>query len=392
MLIHAPYLHSTFFCAQNFWVMCSPMNESSDEFVILETIRRKSRCRRKNGSTTPSKSSRKRLGNEKCMAARRNNDALTKDGIQNRVVDCEMLCSTPGIPSHTEGASQHINQLSEPSFAKPKLNEGLATLSNAERLLRHGPEAERSSGDGLFVAESLAENNMKRGPLSTEGTKGVACDLPTDPVGRFDGTSKAGCNSTTLSPPRDPTLPESMGCSSSVMAGPGNINADVMLQEGAKYTIRFKAGEFERDYYMNDGDSLEIIYKSLFGDNREKRIFYEGMKLSRLLSAGECGFFPGINYIYLSDEDTLSILSHVSITIKFDDNLENDLTVALEPTDTFCSVLSRIESEKEMDLSEKCLIYNGIVLNEQSILSDLIDGDIIDVVDRNAVWQDKPLH
>lgn len=227
------------------------------------------------------------------------------------------------------------------------------------------------SSDELIILTTHEKSRQKK----SESSDSCLADTGT---GSSEDTSKRHKRDSTSNPTHDVAPTKAMLSPSSTSTGAAQL-------KDAKYIVRFKMGSFERDYYMNDDDPLESIYENLFGSDEERRIFYEGMKLSRLLSAGESGFFPGINYIYLSDDDAHSLLPKASAVIKIDENTENDLVIALEPTDMLDSILKRIE-DRGVDLTERLLVYNGIVLDKQTGLDSLIrDGGVIDVVDCSSI-------
>lgn len=311
------------------------MDEQSDELVVLETTRKASSRRRGKNSTTHSIDGRTNILESSSKRRKRAGSVADRPGdTQNLRTDC--------VRSHGGSGAVACDNASvvESIMPIPAESKDLST--------RFTPNSNsRGSAVLLNMSGCELEDIVTRSPVLSGNTSSCDSAIP-KPV-------------------------------------PTSITLDTTHQKDAKYIVRFGTGDFQRDYYMNDDDPLEIIYESLFGNDRERRIFYEGMKLSRLLSVGESGFFPGINYVYLPDDETLPLPPKTSVTVKFDDNAENDLAIVLESADVVGSVLERIELEKGMDLSGKCLIYNGTVLDEQSKLGDLIEDGIIDVVDCNDV-------
>lgn len=152
-------------------------------------------------------------------------------------------------------------------------------------------------------------------------------------------------------------------------------------EEKAKYTVVFKAGSFEKNYYLNDEDPIEFIYKDLFGEDTQRKLLYEEMKLSRMLLANECGFFPGLNYIYLPENESLDFIKKDGqVLVKFSEDPADDILIPLSNTLTRESIVRSISEACGKDISKKVIVYNGEVVdfNNRKELP-IEDGDILDI-------------
>lgn len=147
--------------------------------------------------------------------------------------------------------------------------------------------------------------------------------------------------------------------------------------EDYKYTIIFRHGPFIKEFYMNDEDPIETLYKELFGADLERKLIYEDMKLSRLLLAGECGFFPGVNYVSLPEGDTTSIVKE--IVLKFSSDAQEDVKVQICENMTVAGVLKCVRDDKAKD---KVVVLNGQLLGNDQLISNIVDGGyVLDIID-----------
>ena len=148
---------------------------------------------------------------------------------------------------------------------------------------------------------------------------------------------------------------------------------------------KFKNLSFEKHFYMNDSDPIESIYSDLFGDQEDKKLLYEGMKLSKFLNAGEAGFFPGVNYIYLPEGERLAIIEDIFIILKLDSNSDNDIRMKFLSHFDVSDILNYLSSIG-IDIKNKSLILNGEKLTLNTPLKNLIENDYsLDLVDNSLI-------
>lgn len=151
----------------------------------------------------------------------------------------------------------------------------------------------------------------------------------------------------------------------------------------SKYVIKFKSGSYEKIFYKNDKDTVESIYKDIFGGDQTRKLLYEDMKLSRFFTVEEAGFFPGINYITAENDAQFEELSNINLTLKIGDNPENDLKISHS---RFESVKNLFNHLKDQANNQYCLINNGEILKNEDVIDDCCDdGDCVDVVNINMV-------
>jgi len=142
-----------------------------------------------------------------------------------------------------------------------------------------------------------------------------------------------------------------------------------------KYTIKFKHGSFERDFKMNDDDPVETLYQELFGSDTERRLLYEDTKLSRFLLAGECGFFVGVNYIYLPEGEAMGVVK--TVVVRFSENTAEDVKVEISSEETAADLVKRICSG-----GRKAVVFNGRVLGDEQVVGTAVEsGDVLDIID-----------
>lgn len=178
------------------------------------------------------------------------------------------------------------------------------------------------------------------------------------------------------------TSTQSSSNKSSAALQPESPNAP----ESYKYIIRFKSGAFEKDFYMNDDDPVETLYRELFGSNTEKRLLYEDMKLSRFLLAGESGFFPGVNYVYLPENETLGMPKKMRIVLKLCDDPSNDIVVQISSDYTVSDLLHEIKESKDIDISKKVVVFNGEALSGSQLLASILEDEyVLDVIDSSLI-------
>lgn len=149
----------------------------------------------------------------------------------------------------------------------------------------------------------------------------------------------------------------------------------------AKYTIMFKHNSYEKTFFLNDKDPIESIYFEIFGNLPDKKLLYEGMKLSRFLNAEDVGFFPGINYISLPDNETLPCVEENCVILKIDQNTDNDIKMKLFSQCTGQDIIKYLK-DQGIDINKKALIFNGERLALSRVVSSFIESEYsIDLVD-----------
>lgn len=166
-----------------------------------------------------------------------------------------------------------------------------------------------------------------------------------------------------------------------------NIKPEVSIDNAqSKYIIKFKSDKFEKTFFVNDSDLMEDIYKDLLGSDLDTKLYYEGMKLSRYLTIEESGFFPGLNYITCKDEKKKPDNENLTVCLRFDDNPRNDLVLNINGKYAISDLINAINKEKLIEITDKMLISNGVVLENSSIISHFLSsGDCIDVVDSKLI-------
>lgn len=161
-----------------------------------------------------------------------------------------------------------------------------------------------------------------------------------------------------------------------------NLSKD---QNSYKYTLRFKNGTYEKDFHLNDNDPIELVYSELFGHERDGKILYEGMKLSRFLNVGEAGFFPGLNYIYLPHDEKLPHVEETFIKIKIDSNPDNDIDLKIYPYFIVSDLYSHLNI-LGIETKGKIFILNGEKLTQNMALRSLLENEYtIDFIDECMV-------
>ncbi|KAM0680630.1 hypothetical protein GINT2_001318 [Glugoides intestinalis] len=163
------------------------------------------------------------------------------------------------------------------------------------------------------------------------------------------------------------------------------INAEEKAE--FKYTIKCKTGDLEQIFYLNDNDPVEILYNSLLGADSEKKLYYEDMKLSKFLLASEAGFFPGVNYIYLPEnEESENQQKEKFAVIKFNENTEFDMKYSFGENETGKDLFEFIKNEKKIETVNKVILYNGIPIDCSLLLGKIIEnGAILDVFNSSDI-------
>lgn len=154
------------------------------------------------------------------------------------------------------------------------------------------------------------------------------------------------------------------------------------VNDNSKYILWLKVGTCNKTFALNGSDSLEIVYRELFGDNMEGKLYFEEMKLSRFLTVEESGFFPGVNYISMKDDESFLETENIDISVKLDENMENDLKVSCLGPERVNDLIGKIVASSGIDLSVKKLVSNGVVLPGDALIADCFtSGDCVDVID-----------
>lgn len=158
--------------------------------------------------------------------------------------------------------------------------------------------------------------------------------------------------------------------------------------KSTKYILRFRNFSFEKDFYLNDNDPLESVYSELFGEDKDKKIIYEGMKLSRFLNAGEAGFFPGLNYIYLPADEKLASPEESFITVKFDPNPDNDVKLKFLANFIAADLYNQLNS-MGINTKDRSFVLNGEKLTPNTSLQKILENEYsLDLID-NSLFEDS---
>ncbi|ELA41172.1 uncharacterized protein VICG_01771 [Vittaforma corneae ATCC 50505] len=299
------------------------------------------------------------------------------------VLDSNMVNTPLGLPG-----KQHKRESTDFASKNAQVNESVQINSmglNAQvgngysKKTKIANEIQQPT-DNAFTNVAITDR-MKRNTLSLNSKKSAK----TDYASKVENSSKAKCRTILESTPsngKTEACYEPQNSDSSIANGTSVQNdfgiithkekddnkssgfstpEKPKLPISYKYTVKFRSGAFEREFYMNDDDPVEMLYQELFGDDSEKKLLYEDMKLSRFLLAGESGFFPGVNYVYLPENELFGALKKKNIVLKFNADSNSDVVVQVGDDSTVSDILQRIKESKGIDVEKKVLIFNGEV-------------------------------
>lgn len=154
--------------------------------------------------------------------------------------------------------------------------------------------------------------------------------------------------------------------------------------EAPAYTIIFKKGSYEKEFVLNADDCFDIVYRSLFGDDLDRKLVCLENRLSRHLSVAENGLFPGVNYVTLPESDDRGLSSVVDITVQLGG--DERLVLSLSRGQTVADLLGQVEAAKGVSTAGMQASFNGLLLRqEREIGSALESNDVIDVVCVNQI-------
>ncbi|KAL6122364.1 hypothetical protein NUSPORA_00605 [Nucleospora cyclopteri] len=135
----------------------------------------------------------------------------------------------------------------------------------------------------------------------------------------------------------------------------------------AKYKIIIRIDDEIITVYMNGNETTNTLYEHIFGENGEGKLLFEEMKLPKNLTADECGFFEGVNYIFAEGKTTFKKLQ-----LKINRKDETVLEIEVKTEDKIESLLPD---------NRYCLIKNGLLLNPRLKIGDVFENeDTVDLV------------
>lgn len=148
------------------------------------------------------------------------------------------------------------------------------------------------------------------------------------------------------------------------------LQFDVYQNTDDKYKLVVKHSNFKKVFYMNDSDVIGELYSAIFINTTDGNLIYEDCKLSPLLTAGEVGFFEGINYVFA--EGPTKIKGPRYLHLK-----QNTPNGECEVVTTHCdATVGDLVQAKNY-----CIIKNGILLHPSLPINDIFeDGDVFDLV------------
>ncbi|ORD94220.1 hypothetical protein ECANGB1_1002 [Enterospora canceri] len=138
--------------------------------------------------------------------------------------------------------------------------------------------------------------------------------------------------------------------------------------QNAKYMIILKNSGIEMVFYMDDSDRVEQLYKNVLG-NKSGKLFYEDIELPRSLTAEECGFIEGVNYIQTDVELEPGTTELVLVR----NTAEKKEEIKLDGTALVKELLTENDTRH--------VVKNGVVLDGNLVLNSLFEqGDTFDLV------------
>jgi len=152
------------------------------------------------------------------------------------------------------------------------------------------------------------------------------------------------------------------------------------LVETKKYNLMVMKDDQEMRFELDSGDAMEDVYNSLFEEQKECSILYEGIKISRYLNASECGFLPGTNYLTISDKSKRREIDLV-FTIQVSEDENENMKYSPTAIETFSDISSKIKKEKKLEEKTAKFVFNGITMDDSWLIKDHVKAnDVIDVV------------
>lgn len=154
-----------------------------------------------------------------------------------------------------------------------------------------------------------------------------------------------------------------------------NVQFDVYQNTEDKYKLVIKHSNFKKVFYLNDNDIIGKLYSAIFVNIEDGSLIYEDCKISPLLTAGEVGFFEGINYVFA--EGPTKIKGPEYLCLK--QNTQNGECKSIK---THCnSMVGDLIQDKNY-----CIIKNGILLHPSLIVNDVFENeDTFDLVNINLL-------
>ena len=111
------------------------------------------------------------------------------------------------------------------------------------------------------------------------------------------------------------------------------------------------------------------------------RLFSDGFKLSKFLTVKESGFFPGINYITLSDEDEDSLKSLYEITVQLSENQEENNVMKFSCFQKISEIVEKVKEKNGIVDNFLSASFNGFLLNDNAVIDHVVEScDVIDLV------------
>lgn len=163
-----------------------------------------------------------------------------------------------------------------------------------------------------------------------------------------------------------------------------NYTCDVTHSD-KKYTIILQLDNLVKKYYMDGDESADLLYKYIFPDKADGKLYFDDNKISKYLSISENGFVPGINYIQMDDSEieVSSLIMKLLIQVSEDSN-EN--IQVLIPVEMSVEELLK-EINKKVEVHNKHLIFNGVLLHSHYKIKNFLEsGSVLDLVLKNDLF------
>lgn len=156
---------------------------------------------------------------------------------------------------------------------------------------------------------------------------------------------------------------------------------DAGSEPAPSYKIIFKKGSYSKQWVLGADDSVEVLYDDLFGKGSTRIICLEGLLVSQHLSVSENGFFPGTNYITLSEDDREGVKAFSEAVVQMDCHPKNNFHVQFSPDTTVGDILEKIAGIRALDPRDLQVVFNGLLLEPEKTFGDAVeDGDVVDVI------------
>jgi hypothetical protein len=147
------------------------------------------------------------------------------------------------------------------------------------------------------------------------------------------------------------------------------------LKDDVRYEVIVKVGTKEKKYRLNETDTLEAIYRDIFGKDTSKKLKYQNVSLSRYSTLKGIGFSEDDKYLY-ADEPPQEYIMKIKINYGF----SKSIVLEVE-NEVFVSEMLEMAKREVNNDSFNALIMNGYLLNREDKVCDvLFDGDVLDLI------------